>query len=52
MKKTILFLTINIIFLATNYLLAQTCQNDIPDSGKIADTPIMVMARLLTSKLL
>ncbi|CAC9955327.1 hypothetical protein, partial [uncultured Gammaproteobacteria bacterium] len=26
MKKTILFLTINIIFLATNYLLAQTCQ--------------------------
>ncbi|CAC9624167.1 hypothetical protein [uncultured Gammaproteobacteria bacterium] len=31
MKKTILFLTINIIFLATNYLLAQICQNDIPD---------------------
>ncbi|CAB9540300.1 hypothetical protein [uncultured Gammaproteobacteria bacterium] len=31
MKKTILFLTINIIFLATNYLLAQTCQDDTPD---------------------
>ncbi|CAB9542418.1 hypothetical protein [uncultured Gammaproteobacteria bacterium] len=31
MKKTILFLTINIIFLATNYLLAQTCQAYIPN---------------------
>jgi hypothetical protein len=31
MKKTILFFTINIIFLATNYLLAQTCQNYIPN---------------------
>jgi hypothetical protein len=30
-STTILFLTINIIFLATNYLLAQICQNDIPD---------------------
>ena len=52
MKKTILFLTINIIFLATNYLLAQTCQDDTPDKWRIADTPIMVMARLLTNKLL
>lgn len=31
MKKTILFLTINIIFLATNYSLAQTCQDYIPN---------------------
>jgi flagellar biosynthesis protein FliP len=31
MKKTILFLTINIIFLTTNYLLAQTCQAYIPN---------------------
>ncbi len=31
MKKTLLFLTINLIFLATNYLLAQTCQNYIPN---------------------
>ncbi|CAC9616409.1 hypothetical protein [uncultured Gammaproteobacteria bacterium] len=34
MKKTILFFTINIIFLATNYLLAQTCRDYIPDEWK------------------
>ncbi|CAB5498714.1 hypothetical protein THERMOT_912, partial [Bathymodiolus thermophilus thioautotrophic gill symbiont] len=27
MKKTILFLMINLMFLANNYLLAQTCKN-------------------------
>jgi hypothetical protein len=34
MKKTILFLTINIIFLTTNYLLAQSCQAYIPNEGE------------------
>jgi hypothetical protein len=32
--KTILFFTINIIFLATNYLLAQTCRDYIPNEWK------------------
>ncbi|SHA18287.1 hypothetical protein BTHERMOSOX_534 [Bathymodiolus thermophilus thioautotrophic gill symbiont] len=31
MKKIILFLTINLIFLANNYLLAQTCENYVPN---------------------
>ncbi|SHA18586.1 hypothetical protein BTHERMOSOX_541 [Bathymodiolus thermophilus thioautotrophic gill symbiont] len=34
MKKTILFLTINFIFLATHYLLAQVCKDYVPNEWR------------------